>query len=65
MTQQRQQPANTMSRRRFVELLIAAGVVSTGTIALGGCSSDGAASSSSAASSSTAQSASNIVIDAK
>lgn len=65
MTQQRQQPANTMSRRRFVELLIAAGVVSTGTIALGGCSSDGAASSSSAASSSTVQSASNIVIDAK
>ena len=30
-------PTENMTRRRFVELLVAAGVATTGTVALGGC----------------------------
>ena len=34
-------PTENMTRRRFVELLVAAGVATTGTVALGGCTQGG------------------------
>ena len=36
-----EQNTRIMSRRHFVELLMAAGVATTGTVALGGCSQQG------------------------
>lgn len=64
-----EQNTRIMSRRHFVELLMAAGVATTGTVALGGCSQHGGdaedGQGQKPAEGQAQQPGSNVVVDAK